>query len=297
MYPRLVVSSTDEAFAALWPALAEACGVSLVMNEPASQGTDVTLQSTSNGVAAADRLFSLPNDQDRLASWIRDQIDEIRAREARASFTALERTKYRFEDIVGIPSVLASVARVMPDRGAPMIFTGETGTGKTLLARAVHYDGPRQAAPFVEVDCAQTSARALFGDDRQPGLFDLAAGGTLVLNSVTDLSDALLGAITEREFDVRTIATSRVDLSPALCRRLGASPIALPPLRARRNEIAPLTVSFVQRFRADHADEIALDYAELESRDWPGNVRELKTVVERTLLLSARPPVTLDHFM
>lgn len=297
MHPRLVVSTTDESFAALWPALAEVCGVSLVMNGSAAQDHDIILTSTPHGVTSADLFFSLPKDQDRLASWIRKQMEKLRAREARASFTAGERTKYRFEDIVGIPDVLASAARAMPNPGAPVVLTGETGTGKTLLARAIHYEGPRHAAPFVEVDCTQTSARALFGDDRQPGLLDLAAGGTLVLNSVANLSDALLGAIADGGFDVRTIATSRVELPPAVYRRFGADPIALPPLRARRNEITPLTVSFVQRFGAEHAEQISLDYAELEARDWPGNVRELKTVVERTLLLSEKPTVTLDHFM
>jgi DNA-binding NtrC family response regulator len=290
MYPRLVVSTTDESLAAFWPTLAEACGVSLVVNGAAIQGSDITLTATPQGVASAGRHFSLPNDQDRLASWIRNQLDDIRKREARASFTAGERTKYRFEGIVGIPGVLASAAQIMPHANMPMILTGETGTGKTLLARAVHYEGPRHAAPFVEVDCTRTSALALFGDERQPGIFDLAAGGTLVLNAVTHLSDALFDAIADGQFDVRTIATSNVELPPDLCRRLGAEPIELPPLRARRNEIAPLAGFFIQQLGGERTEGLSLDYAELESRDWPGNVRELKTVVERALVLSTPAP-------
>ena len=291
MYPRLVVSTTDGPFAALWPAIAEACGVSLVVNdaEPALS-SDVTLTSTPHGVAAAGRHFSLPNDQDRLVAWLRKQIEETRRLEARASFTAGERLKYQFTGIVGMSGALRSAAPLMPDRNAPVLITGETGTGKTLLARAIHYEGPRQSAPFVEVDCAQTSKRALFGDARQPGLFHLAAGGTLVLNAITHLSEALLGAIAASQHDVRTIATSPIDCSPDLCRRIGAEPIVLPPLRARRDEIAPLAQYFVQQLEPEQSSAMRLDFAELSARDWPGNVRELKHVVERTILLSSPPP-------
>jgi DNA-binding NtrC family response regulator len=286
MYPRLVVSTTDESFAALWPALAEACGIPLVLNEGA-QHTDVTLTATAQGVASAGRHFSLPDDESRLASWLRKQLDELRTREAHASFTAGERTKYRFEGILGMSEVLRSAAGIMPHRGAPVILTGETGTGKTLLARAIHYEGPRHSAPFVEVDCSQTSAHALFGDERQPGICNLAAGGTLVLNAVTHLGDSLLETIAGRELDIRMIATSQVDLSQTLCRRFGADPITLPPLRARRNEIIPLARYFVDGFGGEHAH---VNYADLEARDWPGNVRELKHVVERALLLSTPLP-------
>jgi DNA-binding NtrC family response regulator len=286
MYPRLVVSTTSTNFAALWPALAEACGVPLVVNEAPLLG-DVTLTATSQGVALASVNFSLPNDQDKLTSRLRQQFDVLRARQALASFTAAERTKYRFEGIVGMSSALLSAASLIPERSAAVLLTGETGTGKTFLARAIHYEGPRQAAPFVEVDCDHTSTRALFGDDRQPGLLALAAGGTLVLNAITELGDMLYDTIAGRGFDVRMIVTSPVDLSANLCRRLGADPIALPPLRARRNEIIPLAQSFVDGFGGEHAQ---VDYADLETRDWPGNVRELKNVVERALLLSTPPP-------
>src|SRR5579862_1316202 len=122
MCPRLVVSTTDESLAAFWPTLAEACGVSLVLNDAAMPGTDIALTATPKGVASAGRHFILPNDQDRLAAWIRNQIDEIRKAEARASFTAGERTKYRFEGIVGIPGVLASAAQVMPQPSASVIL-------------------------------------------------------------------------------------------------------------------------------------------------------------------------------
>jgi DNA-binding NtrC family response regulator len=290
--PRLIVITANDTFDPLWPALASACGVPLVVNGD-SRGDDVTLTVTPAGVAVTDRHFGLPSDEDALRSWLRSRF--------RSTFAALERTKYRFGDIVGMSAVLASAARVVTDRTTPVLLTGETGTGKTLLARAIHYEGPRQAAPFVEVDCAQASAQALFGHARKPGLFHLAAGGTILLDAITDLSppvrETLVRVIEENVFDVRTVAASRVPVSATW---LGAEPITLPPLRARRDEIVPLTEHFVQRFAAEYGrPEAALSperQVALTARDWPGNVRELRSVVERTLLLSATPAVTLAHF-
>jgi DNA-binding NtrC family response regulator len=290
--PRLIVITANDTFEPLWPALAGACGVPLLVNGSA-RADDVTLTVASDGVTSGDRRFALPRDEDALRSWLRSQF--------RSTFAAAERTKYRFDDIVGMSAALASAARMIPDRTAPVLLTGETGTGKTLLARAIHYEGPRQSAPFVEVDCAQTSAQALFGHERKPGLFHLAAGGTILLDAITDLSrpvrETLVRVIEENVFDVRTVAASRV---PATVTWLDAEPITLPPLRARRDEIAPLTQYFVQRFAAEYGrPEAAVSpdaQVALTARDWPGNVRELRTVVERTLVLSTTPAVTLAHF-
>lgn len=328
--PRLVVLTTNHAFATLWPALAESCGVPLVVATlPVVAGDDVTLRARADAVTVDHRTFRLPDDQDILGSWLRDRFDQLRSRAAHARFTADERTKYRFDGIVGtsaaLTAALASAARVIPDRRTPVILTGESGTGKALVARAIHYEGPRQSAPFVEVDCTATSATILFGHERKPGLFELAAGGTLLLNAITTLTaplqESLLRAMDEGairrvgasepiQVDVRMVAASHVDPAHAveqgvlrqdLHQRFTHDPITLPPLRARRDDIIPLTSFFVRRFAAeyDRPDAAVSTDAQhaLTTRDWPGNVRELRTVVERTLLLSTISTMTLPDIM
>jgi DNA-binding NtrC family response regulator len=328
--PRLVVLTTNHAFATLWAALAESCGVPLVVTTlPVVAGDDVTLRAGTDAVTVGHRTFRLPDDQDNHASWLRDRFDQLRSRAARVRFTAAERTKYRFDGIVGtsaaLTAALASASRVIPDLRTPVMLTGENGTGKALMARAIHYEGPRQSAPFVEVDCAATSATTLFGHERKPGLFELAAGGTLLLNAITNLAaplqESLLRAIDEGairrvgasqpiEIDVRTVAASHLDLADAvergvlredLHRRFTHDPITLPPLRARRDDIIPLTNYFVQRFAAEYDRPEAAVSTDaqhaLTTHDWPGNVRELRSVVERTLLLSTISTMTLPDIM
>jgi DNA-binding NtrC family response regulator len=326
MQPRLVVLTTNQTYASLWPALAQSCGVPLLVSPTPIVGSDdVTLHASLDAVTVDHRSFRLPEEQDRLGSWIRDRFDQMRSHAARVRFTAGERTKYRFEGIVGtsaaLTAALVSAARVIPDR-APVMLTGESGTGKRLMARAIHYEGPRQSAPFVEVDCSATSATVLFGQDRKPGLFELSAGGTLLLNAVTTLSPPLqesvlraidegtirrVGATKRIQIDVRTVAASHVDLTDAVERgefrddlrqRFHHDPITLPPLRARRDDIIPLTNFFVRRFATEYErPEAAISTDTLVTRDWPGNVRELRSVVERELLLSTIPPMTLPDIM
>jgi PAS domain S-box-containing protein len=235
-----------------------------------------------------------------------------------------------FEEIVGssktLKKVLEDVVKVAPTDSTVMI-TGETGTGKELVARAIHKRSRRAARAFVRVNCAAIApsliASELFGHEkgaftgatqRREGRFEMAAGGTLFLDEVGELPEetqvALLRVLQEREFervggnktlrsDVRVIAATNRDLEEAikagkfrrdLFYRFNVFPIAVPPLRNRRDDIPRLVEAFVREFSKSMAKNIgSIPQATMEALqryDWPGNIRELRNVIERGMIIS-----------
>ena len=222
-------------------------------------------------------------------------------------------------------AVLASAARIANSKGTVLI-TGESGTGKECVAQFIHKNSPRVENPFVRVNCAALSPQLLeselFGHEKgaftgayktRPGRFELADGGTLLLDEIGEISPALqaklLRVLEEEEFervggnttmkvDVRIIASTNRDLPKEVAEgrfredlyyRLHVLPIHLPPLRERTEDVAPL----VLHFAAIHADKGGrptpsfTHEALVRLRDWawPGNVRELENVVQRAIVL------------
>jgi transcriptional regulator with GAF, ATPase, and Fis domain len=243
-----------------------------------------------------------------------------------------------FEEVVGtspvLQAVLARAAKVAPT-DSTVLITGETGTGKELIARAIHKRSQRSARAFVSVNCAAIPqsliTSELFGHEkgaftgatqRRLGRFELAEGGTLFLDEIGELpvetQIALLRVLQEREFervgsaellraDVRVIAATNRDLQGAITActfrsdlfyRLNVFPIALPPLRERKEDIPPLVNYFVDRFAKRAGRKIrgirksALD--SLESYSWPGNIRELQNIIERSLIVCETDEFTID---
>jgi two-component system, NtrC family, response regulator len=212
---------------------------------------------------------------------------------------------------------------------AAVLITGETGTGKELFARLIHANSSRSKGVFVTVDCAalpETLVEStLFGhkkgaftgaDADRVGLVQLANGGTLFLDEVGEMPLALqknflrvlhektfrpVGGIHENKSDFRLIAATNRDIEAMvesgqfrrdLYFRLKTIALSLPPLRARSEDIKPLTLSFVDALCAEYSlPQKGFDaefLAMLEAYDWPGNVRELRNVLERAFLAAGR---------
>jgi DNA-binding NtrC family response regulator len=232
----------------------------------------------------------------------------------------------RFGDLVGESLAMREVFGVLErvaSSDATVVVEGETGTGKELVARALHDASARRRGPFVAVDCGALPENLLeselFGHVRgaftgaaqaRAGMLVRADGGTLFLDELGRISPTVqarllrvleervvrpLGGDTERSVDVRVVAASRDDLDaevaagrfrPDLLFRLAVVRVGLPPLRSRREDI-PLLVRELVRRRglADEAPS-GPNLERLVAHGWPGNVRELRNVIDRAIALS-----------
>lgn len=225
-------------------------------------------------------------------------------------------------------AVLSMLEKVAPSP-SPVLLTGESGTGKDLVARLLHAQGSNPHGPFIDLNCAALAESRLemelFGvekgafpgaDHRKLGLFELAAGGTLYLDNIAELDlrlqAKLLRALETGSFfrvagtrkvevNVRVIASSTRDLTRMaqqgefrgdLLHRINTIRAALPPLRERTVDIPLLAMHFLEHF-ARPCPQLRDDaVAALERYRWPGNVRELRNVMERAALLAADGVVT-----
>lgn len=244
--------------------------------------------------AGADEYFVLPADLSALRAWVVERAAAVRAGATAAALAAEERERFDFSALIGesaeLKEALRVASRVIPRGDATVLLRGETGTGKELLAQAIHHNGPRARAPFVEVNCTALPANLLeaelfgyekgaFTDARsaKPGLFEAADGGTVFLDEIGDLPLDLqakllrtlqekqvrrLGSVRSMRIDVRIIAATHVDLEAAtrdkrfredLYFRLNVVPIHLPPLRERGSDVLLLAERFLEAFAQEYA--------------------------------------------
>ncbi|MFZ3088637.1 MAG: sigma-54 dependent transcriptional regulator, partial [Methylotenera sp.] len=235
-------------------------------------------------------------------------------------------------DFVGNSPVMqqlfASIRQVAPEK-ATVLVAGETGTGKELVARAIHVGSPRSKGLFVAVNCAaiphEMLESELFGHEKgaftgaikeRIGKFELADGGTLFLDEVTEmpmqLQAKLLRALQENvvervggnrpiSVDIRVVAATNRNPQDAikegklredLYYRLNVFRIDLPPLKARKSDIEILARHFLARRHVD-ISPAAIDA--LMQYDWPGNVRELENVLERAAIISGNQTIAPQH--
>ena len=263
-------------------------------------------------------------------------IETAQIRQENAALRASLQDAWADRRMVGSSTTMQRISRRIQQvaaSSATVLITGESGTGKEMVARAIHFSGPRANAPFLCLNCAAISANLLeselFGHEKgaftgadklRRGRFELAEGGTLLLDEVSEidlnLQAKLLRVLQEREFervgssitrrvDTRVIATSNRDLAAAvrggkfredLFYRLNVVPIDVPPLRDHREDLLELAEYFLERFtRREGRPVVKLDASArrvLLGYDWPGNVRELENVMERSVVLQVGEVLT-----
>jgi DNA-binding NtrC family response regulator len=215
----------------------------------------------------------------------------------------------------------------MSNNDYPVLILGETGTGKEVVARAIHYSGLRASGPFVPVDCAALTPTLieseLFGHERgaftdaihaKMGLFEAAHTGTLFLDEIGELPKELqskllrvlqerevrrVGSTTPKQVNVRIIAATNRDLKVEvkagnfredLFYRLNVVNLNLPPLRERMADLPLLVSALLQRYGSEWRQVTCISpsvWPKLSGHHWPGNVRELENVIERGLALGS----------
>jgi Nif-specific regulatory protein len=247
---------------------------------------------------------------------------------------------HNFGDIIGESPKMKSVYNVVEricESNVTVLIRGETGTGKELVAAAIHKRSKRKDEPFVKLNCAAITdtliESELFGHERgaftdakemRKGRFELADGGTLFLDEIGDISASaqvkLLRVLQEREFErvggsktikvnVRLIAATNRNLENMvekglfredLYYRLNVIPIDLPPLRERGDDIALLVNFFLKKSMNNHKKKIVITDEAMDilcQYSWPGNVRELENTVERIVLMGSEQGISADEML
>lgn len=286
------------------------------------------------------RLARLLSHRLRTSNVERLRLERDRLREEVWELRRQVHGRYSIEGIVGNSPAMRKVfdllQKVLPS-SITVLIQGETGTGKELVAKALHHNGPRKEKPFMAVNCAtlhrELLESELFGhekgaftgaDHRHIGRLERAHGGTLFLDEIGDMHPSiqakLLRVLQEKCFerlggaetirvDVRLIAATNRDLLGAdpemtfrrdLYYRISVLTIQLPPLRERREDIPLLAEHFLQRYLPPESSIRGFHrdaIKALQSHPWPGNVRELENVIQRATLIAQGPLIGPEELL
>ncbi len=281
--------------------------------------------------------FIKPPDYPKLKSMLARAVEQRQLRREVESLKKRlldENHRYR---IIGSTSAMRKIldtVEAVRDSSCSVLITGETGTGKELIARALHYGSNRKDRPFVTVNCAaiprELMESELFGYEkgaftnaisRRIGKFEEAAGGVVFLDEIGELDPSLqaklLRVLQEREIerlgsnqkikvDFRLICSTNRSLKSEVqngnCRedlfyRINVVGIHVPPLRERKNDIPLLISEFVNEFCIREGKRLGVSDEVMkacQSYEWPGNIRELKNVIERAVVLARGDNITLE---
>ena len=287
----------------------------------------ITSYSSMESAIAALRAGAVdyvikPFDNDEFLHSIERALNERRIQRENAALKRSLKNAYSARPIIGESAEMRRVAELVRKAApsdASVLVSGEAGTGKELIALALHYASPRADGPFIPVDCGAIPRdqveRELFGGTRNEGLVREADGGTLFLDDISELAPALqaklLRVLEEKAVrrsdpvDVRFIAATQRDLGalvergqfrPDLYYRLNVISIPVPPLRERGADMLLLARHFADQQARKLGKRIAGFDAEfsafLQNYPWPGNVSELSNLIERAVILAESESLT-----
>jgi DNA-binding NtrC family response regulator len=308
------------------------CPTILQYNDQTKIIFDTAYPSFDNAVKAirsgAFDYLSKPFDLEELALAVKQAFRTLELEQVE-QVQDYQRTRERENAVVVTGEGLADsmqLAEIAAATSAPVLITGETGTGKTLVAKAIHYKGPASSAPFISINCASLPENLieaeLFGYEKgaftgavstKRGIFEMAEGGTLFLDEIGEIPPHLqakllsviedkrlrrIGSESLRPVNARIIAATSVTLEDTLGAafrkdlyyRLSVVRIHLPPLRERRQDIPALCMHLLGQLSGGRQIRIEQDELKrLMAYNWPGNVRELKNILERSVLLQQGP--------
>lgn len=297
---------------------------------------EVAVEAMKHG---AQDFLTKPLDYTKLKAVIEEAEKDVRQRrEAHRVVAQLEKGA-GFGPFIGVSVPMRqvySLIKTLAVTDASVLITGESGTGKELVARTIHELSPRAQGPFVAINAAAIPEglieSEMFGHERgaftgavaaRPGCFELADGGTLLLDEIAEMPVGLqakllrvledgrvrrLGSRHEYLVNVRVLAATNHDPAEAIAAgklredlyyRLNVFTLALPPLRQRKEDIPLLAHHFLREFNAKHGLRVEGLRAEALSRltdySWPGNVRELRNVMERAVILAKQGWIEPTH--
>jgi two-component system response regulator PilR (NtrC family) len=314
----------------------QVCPETSVILITAVEDYEAAVQAVKGG--AFDYIHKGPGLLEELKISVGRAVESLLLRRQNFAYKRDAATRNSLENMIGNSPVITKLKdtiRTIATTGSTVLIYGESGTGKELVARAIHACSPRASEPFVSINCGafpETLLESeLFGyvkgaftgaNHNKRGLFEIAAGGTVFLDEIGEMSVAMqvkllrvlqercirpVGGAQESPIDVRVIAATNRDLKEMVANhlfredlyyRVSVIPISVPRLGERRDDISQLAHHFLKKYAAAAQKDIARIHSDsliaLRSYDWPGNVRQLENAIERAVAMETTHELNID---